>query len=57
MIAVELCQELDIVNFLPLLLMLRTEMSRDAGERGHFSLTFHSGGNRAEMPFYRSIIQ
>jgi len=25
--------------------------SRDAGDRGHCSLTFHNGGNRAEVSF------
>jgi len=58
MIAAELRQDLDKVILFPLLLMLRTEKSRDAGERGHDGCndpcTFIRGAMGAEVPFYES---
>jgi len=56
MIATELRQELDKVTLFPLPLMLRTEKSRDAGERGHCPCPFISGATGTEVPFHRSIM-
>ena len=36
--------------------MLRTEKSRDAGERGHCPCPFISGATGTEVPFHRSIM-
>jgi len=36
--------------------MVRTENSRDTGERGHCPFPFIRGTTGAEMPFHRSVI-